>query len=183
MVMGRLPQGVDYDAPDAQPVRLIFLAVWKPDFPGLFSQIFGGLIEFLRVPAFREELMNAKDAVGIYQLITEAEIKVSYQNEKINKAGTLLNLQKLELQKRTITGGNTHSIDRKIKLLRSEIDIEILNRFDRLFQQTGTAIVTVAKGYCQCCHMKLSSGTRAILKRGNDVILCENCGHFIIDSE
>lgn len=183
MVMGRLPEGVDYDAPDGKPVRLIFMAVWRPDFPGLFSQIFGGLIEFLRVPAFREELMNAEDAAEIYRLITEAEIKVSYQNEKINKAAHLLNLQNLELRKRNKSYGNTPSIARKIKLLRSEIDVKILNRFDRLLQQTGLAIVSVSKGYCQNCHMKLSSGTRAILKRGNDIILCENCGHFIIDSE
>jgi len=183
MVMGRLREGIDYNAIDKQPVRLIFMAVWRPDFPGLFSQIFGGLIEFLRVPAFREELMNAEDATGIHRLITEAEIKVSYQNEKINKAAHLLNLQELELRKRNTSYGNTRSIARKIKLLRSEIDIEILNRFDRLLQKTGLAIVEVTQGSCQNCHMKLSSGTRAILKRGKDIILCENCGHFIIDSE
>ncbi|GAH36217.1 unnamed protein product, partial [marine sediment metagenome] len=50
MVIGRSEKGIDFGAQDKKPVHVIFLAVWRPEFPGLLNHIFGSLIQYLREP-------------------------------------------------------------------------------------------------------------------------------------
>ena len=183
LVMGRSLEGIDYGAPDGQPVRLIFLAVWQPEYPGLFSELFGGLIEHLRNPGFREELLEADTAEEIAAVLSDLHITLTSRHRTIGKASVLMTLQQLEREKRTSKNANIRSLTRKINLLRIELDEAILHRFDRMIGKDGTAVVEAKGGCCQSCFMNLSVGFQSLIKRGKDIYVCENCGRFIIDAD
>jgi mannitol/fructose-specific phosphotransferase system IIA component (Ntr-type) len=181
MVIGRSQKGIDFGAPDGVPVHVIFLAVWQPEFPGLLNHVFGSLIQYLRDPDVRKKLFDANNSKKIIEVLSLASHQSKENTAQVNKAKLLWRLQEIEREK--IKGGaNIRSLERKASLIRSEIDEAILNRFDRMISRTGTAIVEMKNGACQNCFMRLSTGFHALVKRGMDVYLCENCGKFIIDA-
>jgi len=182
MVIGRSEKGIDFGAPDGEPVHVIFLAVWQPEFPGLLNHVFGSLIQYLREPDVRKRLFAANSAKKIIDVLSKASEQGKESTAQVNKAKLLWRLQEIEKEK-TKKGANIRSLERKANLIRSEIDEAILNRFDRMISRTGTAIVAVKNGACQSCFMHLSTGFHALVKQGKDVYLCENCGKFIIDAD
>ena len=182
MVIGRSKKGLEFDAPDGEPVHVVFLAVWQPEFPGLLNNIFGSLIQYLREPSVRDKLFKANTEKKIISILSKASQLAGSGTAQVNKAKLLMRLQEIEIQKKS--GKVSHrSLERKANLIRSEIDEAILNRFDRMIKRTGTAIVEVKGGACQNCFMHLSTGFRALVKQGNDIYLCETCGKFIIDTD
>jgi mannitol/fructose-specific phosphotransferase system IIA component (Ntr-type) len=180
MVIGRSEQGLDFGAPDGEPVRVIFLAVWQPEFPGLLNHIFGSLIQHLREPAVRKRLFAADTASKIINILMKASRQSGAQSAQVNKAKLLWRLQEIEREK--MSGKGSHrSLERKANLIRAEVDDAILHRFDRMLKRDGTAIVEVRNGACQSCFMHLSTGFNALVKQGKDVYVCENCGKFIME--
>ena len=182
MVIGRSKKGIDFGAPDGEPVHVIFLAVWQPEFPGLLNHVFGSLIQYLREPDVRKSLFAADSAKKIVDILTKASEQGKESTAQVNKAKLLWRLQEIEREKDK-GGSNLRSLERKASLIRAEIDEAILNRFDRMISRTGTAIVEMKGGACQNCFMRLSTGFHALVKQGKDVYLCENCGKFIIDAD
>ncbi len=180
MVIGRSEEGIDFGAPDGEPVHVIFLAVWQPEFPGLLNHVFGRLIQYLREPDLRKKLFAADTPRKIASLLSKATEISATPAAQVNKAKLLWRLQELDREKKSGKAG-PRSIERKANLIRAEIDESILHRFDRMLKRTGTAIVGVRNGACQGCFMHLSTGFLALVKQGKDVYICENCGQFIIE--
>ncbi len=182
MVIGRSKKGLDFGAPDGEPVHVIFLAVWQPEFPGLLNHIFGSLIQYLREPEVRKKLFAADTSKKMINILSKASELNSQRTAQVNKAKLLWRLQEIEREKKS-GKGSQRSLERKANLIRAEIDDMILHRFDRMMKRIGRAIVEVKNGACQGCFMHLSTGFNALVKQGKDVYVCENCGKFIIDAD
>jgi mannitol/fructose-specific phosphotransferase system IIA component (Ntr-type) len=182
MVIGRSEEGIDFGAPDGEPVRVIFLAIWQPEFPGLLNHVLGSLVQHLRDPDVREKLFVAETPEKIVSVLAGASQQAVESAAQVNKAQILWKLQQIMLEKKS-GKGSQRSLERKANLLRAEVDDAILHRFDRMLDRTGAAIVQVVGGACQNCHMHLSTGFHALVKQGKDVYVCENCGKFIIDAD
>jgi uncharacterized protein len=66
--------------------------------------------------------------------------------------------------------------------LASNIDADLLDQFERLFNSKGdAAIVAVEHGVCTGCHMKVTTATAARVKAGKEIVNCEQCGRILYD--
>ncbi|HZP44346.1 MAG TPA: PTS sugar transporter subunit IIA [Candidatus Binataceae bacterium] len=70
---GRSTKGVDFDSLDGKPTHLFFLLVAPEDSASLHLKALARVSRLFRDNAFRENLMKAKDAAEIYQLILEED--------------------------------------------------------------------------------------------------------------
>lgn len=69
VVMGRSRQGVDYGVPSGQKVQLIVLLVIGRKLQQTHVEVLAALAELLKLPEFREQLIEAKDARAIDLLL------------------------------------------------------------------------------------------------------------------
>jgi DNA integrity scanning protein DisA with diadenylate cyclase activity/mannitol/fructose-specific phosphotransferase system IIA component (Ntr-type) len=69
VVLGRSKAGVDYGVPESAPVHLIALFVVGQRHKGLHLQLLAALAELMGSEEFRHELVSAKDARGVEQLL------------------------------------------------------------------------------------------------------------------
>lgn len=67
-----VPDGVDYDAPDGKPAKLLFMIAATTD-GNVHLEILSRLMVMLMEPAFAESLMQAKDTEEFLRLIDEKE--------------------------------------------------------------------------------------------------------------
>ena len=77
-----LDEGVDWGAPDGQPVRLLFLIAAPSDAADLHVQVLAGLARHLMEPHFCENLLAAPDAGAFLALLDQNE------EEKRSQPGT-----------------------------------------------------------------------------------------------
>ncbi len=80
--------------------------------------------------------------------------------------------QALETQRR--------DLEKDREALASEIDADLLDQFERLFNSKGdAAVVAVEHGVCTGCHMKVTTATASHVKAGKEIVSCENCGRIL----
>jgi PTS system nitrogen regulatory IIA component len=70
---GRKAEGVDFDSLDGNLTHLFFLLVAPEDSTSLHLKALARVSRLFRDNAFREHLMSAQDAAGIYRLIIEED--------------------------------------------------------------------------------------------------------------
>jgi mannitol/fructose-specific phosphotransferase system IIA component (Ntr-type) len=178
--IGRHLEGLNFDAPDGQPVKLIFLLLWQPERPGLFNQLFANLVTKLNNPEFRRGLIEANDAPEIIGMLGGVRIQWMQSVETSLDGRMLITLQNLEslLDKKD---ENKQKLERQIELIRQDLDSSILWRYDRLKKLHGIAVVSVDRGVCGGCYMQLSSGFASeVLKNPDSLFVCEKCGRFLM---
>jgi predicted nucleic acid-binding Zn-ribbon protein len=69
--------------------------------------------------------------------------------------------------------------DRQIKLIKSELDPDIVRRFERLIARDGQALWDIKNGACSGCMLRLSNKYDQIVKMSKNIFICEHCGRFI----
>ena len=62
---------IPFDAPDGQPVNLIFVLLVPERATDLHLQLLGELAQMFSTPSFRENLLNNTDPVQIHQLFAD----------------------------------------------------------------------------------------------------------------
>jgi PTS system nitrogen regulatory IIA component len=72
-VFGRSPRGVDFDAVDGAPTRLLFLLVAPEDSSGMHLKALARVSRLLKEQSVRERLLACGDRSGLLQIIREAE--------------------------------------------------------------------------------------------------------------
>lgn len=71
VVVGVAPEGIDFDAPDQLPVRLLFVIIAPPQ-DVTYLPFLGKLVELVRDEAARKRLLRIKSLKGLKTVITEA---------------------------------------------------------------------------------------------------------------
>jgi mannitol/fructose-specific phosphotransferase system IIA component (Ntr-type) len=184
VVVGRSKEGFDFDAPDGKKVHLVILIIWNPTIPGLFNHLFAGLAQFLRKPGFRERLFEAKNKTALFQVLSEVELHLPRQTDKIiSRASLLWKLQNIEIQKKKAKKDKLKELETKANLIREELDKALLDRFDRFMERYGFAVAEVEDGVCQGCYINLATRMGSAINGSNDIYVCENCGKFIVASK
>ncbi|MFW6136558.1 MAG: PTS sugar transporter subunit IIA [Candidatus Aminicenantaceae bacterium] len=184
VVVGRSPAGIDFNAIDREKVNLIILIVWNPAIPGLFNHLFAGLANFLVNSNFRERLFNAESAAQLYDVLSEIELSLPAQEERIiHRAGLLWKLQGIELKKKKASSSKKKELQQQAELIRSELDEALLDRFDRLMERYGFAVAEVEDGVCQGCYINVATGMSSAIEGSNDIYVCENCGKFLVSAK
>jgi len=73
LAFGRSLAGLDFESMDGQPVHLFFLLLAPEDSVGIHLKTLARISKLLKNPDIRQQLMEAADAEGIYQLICDRE--------------------------------------------------------------------------------------------------------------
>jgi len=72
VVVGIASEGVDFDAPDQLPVKLLFVIIAPPQDVN-YLPFLGKLVELVRDDAVRKRLLRIKSLKGLKTVITEVE--------------------------------------------------------------------------------------------------------------
>ncbi len=92
---------------------------------------------------------------------------ISRQLSDLDAKSKALDNQQRELQKER-------------EALAAEIEADLLDQFERLFNSKGdAAVVAVEHGVCTGCHMKVTTATASRVKAGKEIVSCENCGRIL----
>ena len=73
VAVGRSGDGIDFEAKDGQPVRLIFLIGTPKQMVTDYLRVVGNLARLLRQDDLRQRLLNAPDAATFIKIVEEAE--------------------------------------------------------------------------------------------------------------
>jgi len=73
VAVGRSTEGIDFEAKDGQPVRLIFLIGTPKQMVTDYLRVVGNLARLLRQDDLRQRLLDAPDAAAFIKTIEEAE--------------------------------------------------------------------------------------------------------------
>jgi uncharacterized protein len=68
--------------------------------------------------------------------------------------------------------------------LASNVEEDLLDRFNRLFTSKGdAAVVALEHDVCTGCHMKVTTATSVRVKGGKEIVSCEQCGRLLYFAE
>jgi PTS system nitrogen regulatory IIA component len=77
LLFGKSGQGVDFDAIDRKPVRMVFLLVAPADSAGLHLKALARLSRMLREKEFKNSLLMASDAETLLKIIIDKDENLS----------------------------------------------------------------------------------------------------------
>jgi len=121
------------------------------------------------------EVMVEADKVKI-------EIDATEKTARATKESISRQLNDLETKSKTLES-RQEELAKERDALTSEIDGDLLNRFERLFNSKGdAAVVAIEHGVCTGCHMKVTTATTSRVKAGKEIVSCENCGRILYDA-
>jgi uncharacterized protein len=107
------------------------------------------------------------------------EIEAADKNARATKESISRQLADLET-KSTALEAQQQELETERKTLAAQIDDDLLDQFERLFNSKGdAAVVAVEHGVCTGCHMKVTTATASQVKAGKEIVSCENCGRIL----
>jgi uncharacterized protein len=110
--------------------------------------------------------------------LTEAEKKAAAVKESITRQTANLDEKSKALE------SQLQGLTRERSELATQIDEDLLARFERLFKSKGdAAVVAIEHGVCTGCHMKVTTATAAGVRAGKEIVSCENCGRILYDAQ
>lgn len=74
-VVGRAPDGVDFDSMDGRPTHLFFVLVAPENSTGVHLKALARISRLFKDPEFRTRLMQAKDGQEIFRVIADEDAK------------------------------------------------------------------------------------------------------------
>ena len=125
-----------------------------------------------------DELELMVQADKIKADLTEAEKKAAAVKESITRQTANLDEKWKALE------SQLQGLTRERSELATQIDEDLLARFERLFKSKGdAAVVAIEHGVCTGCHMKVTTATAAGVRAGKEIVNCENCGRILFDAQ
>lgn len=109
----------------------------------------------------------------------KSEIEAADKSAQATKDTISRQLTDLETKSKTL-GSQQQELETEREALAAQIDADLLDQFERLFNSKGdAAVVAVEHGVCTGCHMKVTTATAAGVKAGKEIVSCENCGRIL----
>jgi len=109
----------------------------------------------------------------------KGEIEAADKNARATKESISRQLTDLETKSKAL-GSQQQELETEREALAAQIDDDLLDQFERLFNSKGdAAVVAVEHGVCTGCHMKVTTATAARVKAGKEIVSCENCARIL----
>jgi uncharacterized protein len=109
----------------------------------------------------------------------KAEIEAADKIARATKDSISRQLTDLETKSKAL-GSQQQELETERETLAAQIDPDLLDQFERLFNSKGdAAVVAVEHGVCTGCHMKVTTATASRVKAGKEIVSCENCGRIL----
>jgi uncharacterized protein len=109
----------------------------------------------------------------------KAEIEAADKTARATTESISRQLTDLETKTKALET-QQRDLEKEREALAAEIDADLLDQFERLFNSKGdAAVVAVEHGVCTGCHMKVTTATASRVKAGKEIVSCENCGRIL----
>jgi predicted nucleic acid-binding Zn-ribbon protein len=109
----------------------------------------------------------------------KGEIEAADKSARATKESISRQLADLETKSKALEA-QQQQLEAERKTLAAQIDDDLLDQFERLFNSKGdAAVVAVEHGVCTGCHMKVTTATAARVKAGKEIVSCENCARIL----
>jgi predicted nucleic acid-binding Zn-ribbon protein len=109
----------------------------------------------------------------------KGELEAAEKGARATKESISRQLTDLETKSKAL-GSQQQELETEREALASQIDDDLLDQFERLFNSKGdAAVVAVEHGVCTGCHMKVTTATAARVKAGKEIVSCENCARIL----
>jgi uncharacterized protein len=109
----------------------------------------------------------------------KAEIEAADKTARATKDSVSRQLTDLETKTKALET-QKRDLEKDREALAAQIDADLLDQFERLFNSKGdAAVVAVEHGVCTGCHMKVTTATASRVKAGKEIVSCENCGRIL----
>jgi len=109
----------------------------------------------------------------------KGEVEAADKRARATKESISRQLTDLETKSKAL-GSQQQELETERKALAAQIDDDLLDQFERLFNSKGdAAVVAVEHGVCTGCHMKVTTATAARVKAGKEIVSCEQCGRIL----
>jgi predicted nucleic acid-binding Zn-ribbon protein len=109
----------------------------------------------------------------------KGEIEAAEKSARATKESISRQLTDLETKSKAL-GSQQQKLETERETLAAQIDPDLLDQFERLFNSKGdAAVVAVEHGVCTGCHMKVTTATASRVKAGKEIVNCENCGRIL----
>jgi mannitol/fructose-specific phosphotransferase system IIA component (Ntr-type) len=195
--VGRASQGLDFQAVDREPVRIIFLICYPPAKQTTYLNFVATIAKFLRDDAPLEAILKAESATALFAILEDLtgsllEPEGVLAREKMTPdadtesrsyvSGDLVLLARLELCTEMLDSARSgkDEIQQRIASIEALLDPGILERYRRLKKRRGPALVAVEGGVCQGCFRQLPTELEQRLYRRRKLLhRCSNCNRFI----
>ena len=107
------------------------------------------------------------------------ELEAADKSARTTKESIARQLADLETKSKAL-GAQQQELETERETLAAQIDPDLLDQFERLFNSKGdAAVVAVEHGVCTGCHMKVTTATASRVKAGKEIVSCENCGRIL----
>ena len=107
------------------------------------------------------------------------ELEAADKSARTTKESIARQLADLETKSKAL-GAQQQELETERETLAAQIDPDLLDQFERLFNSKGdAAVVAVEHGVCTGCHMKVTTATAARVKAGKEIVSCENCARIL----
>jgi len=111
----------------------------------------------------------------------KGEIEAADKSARATKETISRQLTDLEAKLKAL-GSQQQELEAEREALAAQVDADLLDQFERLFNSKGdAAVVAVEHGVCTGCHMKVTTATASRVKAGKEIVSCENCGRILYD--
>ena len=109
----------------------------------------------------------------------KGEVEAADKSARATKESISRQLTDLETKSKAL-GSQQQELETERAALAAQIDDDLLDQFERLFNSKGdAAVVAVEHGVCTGCHMKVTTATAARVKAGKEIVSCENCARIL----
>jgi predicted nucleic acid-binding Zn-ribbon protein len=107
------------------------------------------------------------------------DLEAADKSARATKDSISRQLTDLETKSKAL-GAQQQELETERETLATQIDPDLLDQFERLFNSKGdAAVVAVEHGVCTGCHMKVTTATASRVKAGKEIVSCENCGRIL----
>ena len=109
----------------------------------------------------------------------KSQIEAADKTARATKETISRQLTDLETKSKAL-GSQQYELETEREALAGQIEADLLDQFERLFNSKGdAAVVAVEHGVCTGCHMKVTTATASRVKAGKEIVSCENCGRIL----
>ena len=109
----------------------------------------------------------------------KGEVEAADKSARATKESISRQLTDLETKAKAL-GSQQQGLETERQALAAQIDDDLLDQFERLFNSKGdAAVVALEHGVCTGCHMKVTTATASRVKAGKEIVSCENCARIL----
>jgi predicted nucleic acid-binding Zn-ribbon protein len=124
------------------------------------------------------------DELELMDQVEKLKLQLAAEEKKAATAKDSISRQLVDLDEKSKTlESRLQGLSKERAELATQIDEDLLTRFDRLFKSKGdAAVVALEHEVCTGCHMKVTTATAMRVKAGKEIVSCEQCGRILYDA-